>query len=918
MALDWRGGSHEESINDLIVRKKYARAIELLRLHLQRRGRSPVVRLQLADTLVMAGRGGEAVPIFLGLADEFAADGFVAKAVAALKRVEKIEPGRPDVEARLKGLTRRQMTPTARPNPVAPTVSSSRDTEIGIEEVGSATWTRLQRQGRPAAGEGATDPPSEGEAGPKAGGAPAPRSTPDDEAGAITSVAPGGGQNEATPSGPVGEQQDAHDGGPSARPTAAPKETSPALTARIRGVFRRFLALLPVPAGAEVGPEPEAPPLPDVAAPVPETDAVPTPEGLSVPPRVEAGPALEALAEPASAEDPGGREPAPDAQLEPPEPETPAREQKVEPPELFLELPPAEATPAGASADEELPNLEIEEPEPESSLVAASRSDAEDEGLPPLEIDDNVGETAAPLASALDEDRPPPAPVDAVVSIESASTPSGVSPGGTVTGTGKDDFFGMPEEAFQDRVTDLIGELLQPADAAAPILAGTHETPIPASPLSLLGGPFLEDLTEEERLSVLQGLRLRSVEAGDIILTEGEAGQSLFLLTTGEVKVFARDPTGHNVRIGVLKEGDVFGEISVLQARPRTATITAAARGELLELDQESLSRLARDHPRVMARIDAFSRERSDDREAAAVRAGARPARRAGADLGPDLDVHFGGKRLEPRLRLRLADAFLKAGEDRQAVQILIALADDLVQHDFIEKAVALLKKVEEIQRRRAAEPQGDGVHTAPLLGRRPPAPPDLLPAGGDPAVSDRFQDWLLDLVRATVQRRLGGPPPMATRLLDTTALRAYGRGLLASRLFKGLSEEELLAVIQGLRLLTFEPGDIVLTEGEAGGAVFILATGRVRVFVRNRSGQDVAIDELGEGAFFGEMAAISSRSRAATVTAASACTLLELDGPTLRSILQSYPAVRDVLEHVFIERATDPHAASVRGLEGR
>ena len=97
-----------------------------------------------------------------------------------------------------------------------------------------------------------------------------------------------------------------------------------------------------------------------------------------------------------------------------------------------------------------------------------------------------------------------------------------------------------------------------------------------------------------------------------------------------------------------------------------------------------------------------------------------------------------------------------------------------------------------------------------------------------------------------------------------------------------------------------------------------ILATGRVKVFVRNRSGWDVAIDELGEGAFFGEMAAISSRSRAATVTAASACTLLELDGPALRSILQSYPAVRDVLEHVFIERANDPHAASVRSLEGR
>jgi len=916
MAIDWRGGSHEESINDLIVRKKYARAIELLRLHLQRRGRSPVVRLQLADALVMAGRGGEAVPIFLGLADEFAADGFMAKAVAALKRVEKIEPGRPDVEARLKGLTRRPTAPTERTSPGSQTVTTSRDAEIGMEEVGSATLARLQAKGRPAI-EKVPDPPSGVEAGPKAvSETPAPRSTPEGEVPVLALEAPRGGTEDAPPLGPIGGGEGVPDQTPLVQASGG-KATS-ALTTRIRGAFRRFLTLLPVPAGAATGVEPEAPPLPEGAAPVPDTRTIPAPQGPSEPPKIETRTAAEASGEPASAEEASGPEPAPGTNLEPPQGVTPLGKREVEAPELFLELPPAEATPDGASAEEELPALEIEVPEPESGLVGL-HGDAADEGLPPLEIDEDVEEAPPLPALAVVEDPPPLAPVEASPIVDVVATPSGLSVGEKVGGTAQDDFFTMPEEVFQDRVTDLIGELLNPAEAGTPMGEGADESRRPASPLSLLTGPFLEDLTEEERLSVLQGLSLRGVEAGDILLTEGEAGQSLFLLTTGEVKVFARDPTGHNVRIGALKEGDVFGEISVLQGRPRTATITAAARGELLELDQESLARLTRDHPRVMAKIDAFSRERSDDREAAAVRAGARPLDRAQAHLGPDLDVHFGGKRLEPRLRLRLADAFLKGGEDRQAVQILIALADDLVQNDFIEKAVALLKKVEEIQRRRAAAPPGEGAHPALPSGRRPPASPELPPGVGDSAVSDRFQDWLLDLVRATVQRRPGGPaPPVAARLLDTAALRAYGRGLLASRLFKGLSEEELLAVIQGLRLLTFEPGDIVLTEGEAGGSVYILATGQVKVFVRNRSGQDVAIDELGEGAFFGEMAAISSRSRAATVTAASACTLLELDGPGLRSILQSYPAVRDVLERVFIERATDPHAASVRSLEGR
>jgi CRP-like cAMP-binding protein len=909
MPLDWRGGSHEESINDLIVRKKYARAIELLRLHLQRRGRSPVVRLQLADTLVMAGRSGEAVPIFLGLADEFAADGFMAKAVAALKRVEKIEPGRPDVEARLKDLTRRPTAPIARPSPSPRAMTPSRDTEIGMEEVGSATLERLKGPGRPSSGE-AANAPSGVEAGSKAVPAEAlvPRPTPARAVPALASEAPPGRPKPASPLGPVGEGEGVADEARLVQASGAPPGTSPALTSRIRGAFRRFLALLPVPAGAATGPEPEAPPLPEGAAPVPEAGMVPAPAGESEAFSVETRTALEAAGPPASAEAPSGPKPPPVMTLGPP-----PRRREAEPPELFLELPPVD----GASAEEELPALEIEVAEPESGIVV-SPGGAEDEGLPPLEIEEDVGEASVLPAPALVE-HPPEPPVEAAPRVDVAAAPFGVAMDGAVMGAPKDDFFTMPDEVFQDRVTDLIGELLHPAEGGTRMGEGTHESPRPPSPLSLLAGPFLEDLTEEERLSVLQGLRLRGVEAGDILLTEGESGQSLFLLTTGEVKVFARDPSGHNVRIGALKEGDVFGEISVLQGRPRTATITAAARGELLELDQDALARLARDHPRVMAKIDAFSRERSDDRVAAAVRAGARLPERAQANPVPDLDVHFGGKRLEPRLRLRLADAFLKAGEDRQAVQILIALADDLVQNDFIEKAVALLKKVEEIQRRRAAAPLGEGPSPAPPSGRTPPAPPELPSGGGDPAVSDRFQDWLLDLVRATVQRRPGGPPPpVAARLLDTEALRAYGRGLLASRLFKGLSEEELLAVIQGLRLLTFEPGDIVLTEGEAGGSVYILATGRVKVFVRNRSGQDVAIEELGEGAFFGEMAAISSRSRAATVTAASACTLLELDGPALRSILQSYPAVRDVLEHVFIERATDPHAASVRGLEGR
>src|SRR5688572_29533138 len=102
MPLDWLNTPLDADIGHLIAQRKRAKAIEALHAQLQGRHAPSVnVRLQLADLLIQAGRGAEAIPVLVALADEFAADGFVAKAVAILKRVEKLEPDRPDVGERL-------------------------------------------------------------------------------------------------------------------------------------------------------------------------------------------------------------------------------------------------------------------------------------------------------------------------------------------------------------------------------------------------------------------------------------------------------------------------------------------------------------------------------------------------------------------------------------------------------------------------------------------------------------------------------------------------------------------------------------------------------------------------------------------------------------------------------------------------
>jgi cAMP-dependent protein kinase regulator len=122
--------------------------------------------------------------------------------------------------------------------------------------------------------------------------------------------------------------------------------------------------------------------------------------------------------------------------------------------------------------------------------------------------------------------------------------------------------------------------------------------------------PLFSDFSREELLDVVRGLELRSYDAGAILVTEGEPGDSLFVLTHGTVRAFVRTHAGRNVEVRRMEEGEFFGEISLLSGCPRTATITAGSRSELLELDRATLDDICRRHPRVKTVLEEFYSQR--------------------------------------------------------------------------------------------------------------------------------------------------------------------------------------------------------------------------------------------------------------------------------------------------------------------
>jgi CRP-like cAMP-binding protein len=84
-----------------------------------------------------------------------------------------------------------------------------------------------------------------------------------------------------------------------------------------------------------------------------------------------------------------------------------------------------------------------------------------------------------------------------------------------------------------------------------------------------------------------------------------EQGESLFVPVHGSVKVWVRDPSGRNVRVCCLDEGRFSGEVDAISGRRRCASVTAADRCVLLEINRDDLAAIRSSHPHIGEVIEA-------------------------------------------------------------------------------------------------------------------------------------------------------------------------------------------------------------------------------------------------------------------------------------------------------------------------
>jgi tetratricopeptide (TPR) repeat protein len=160
-------------------------------------------------------------------------------------------------------------------------------------------------------------------------------------------------------------------------------------------------------------------------------------------------------------------------------------------------------------------------------------------------------------------------------------------------------------QSTSDEVESLIGALGEDIDSLIDSIIddiGSASGAAPAREPAPTHIPLFSDLTAQEFIAVALLLVRRVAKVGEVIVREGDPGDSMFIVSTGEVRATLLQE-GRQVPVATMHDGDFFGEMAVLSGEPRTATVTAVKTTELLELSREHLSEICARHPDVEAKI---------------------------------------------------------------------------------------------------------------------------------------------------------------------------------------------------------------------------------------------------------------------------------------------------------------------------
>lgn len=100
---------------------------------------------------------------------------------------------------------------------------------------------------------------------------------------------------------------------------------------------------------------------------------------------------------------------------------------------------------------------------------------------------------------------------------------------------------------------------------------------------------------------------------GELLVKQGDSGDSLFIIADGEVEISISDGSGNRSHLANLKSGDYFGEMSLLTGEPRSASVTAISETEVIVVEKKGMAELLESEASILEPLSAILEKRLEE-----------------------------------------------------------------------------------------------------------------------------------------------------------------------------------------------------------------------------------------------------------------------------------------------------------------
>jgi cAMP-dependent protein kinase regulator len=155
-----------------------------------------------------------------------------------------------------------------------------------------------------------------------------------------------------------------------------------------------------------------------------------------------------------------------------------------------------------------------------------------------------------------------------------------------------------PAAAAKPEVTEVSDQDIVIEEEAAP------------PPIELPTIPLFSDLPKNAFIQLMEQMRMRSVLPDESVIREGDVDDSMFIISSGRVKVTKTSDAGAEIVLAHLSDGAFFGEMALLSESPRTASVLATEETVLFEVSRQVLNQVITNFPSVQGIMMRFYRQR--------------------------------------------------------------------------------------------------------------------------------------------------------------------------------------------------------------------------------------------------------------------------------------------------------------------